>query len=138
MRPWSDVARGSSAIKAHADVIVRQERAKEKDADFVYFGAFMKDAGDVDPCQLEESSQESFLWVPREKLPEARLNSYAILRDSGMDAWPTQAEAARMIILSSGVSPSTANRLVNNLIHCGRMIESAAGISLKVAVGVAA
>jgi len=49
MRLWSDVARRSGAIKAHADVIVRQERAKEKDADIVYFGAFMKDAGDVDP-----------------------------------------------------------------------------------------
>jgi hypothetical protein len=67
MREWSDGARGSCAIKAHADVIVCQERKMEGEAEIVYFGAFTDPT--LSPCHSLEarkgpfysSSRDSFL-----------------------------------------------------------------------------
>jgi AAA domain len=132
MRLWSDGCRGSGAIKAHADVIVCQEHMKEDDTDVVYLGAFMKDAGDVDPMALEESAPESFLWVPQEKLPDELRRAYDVLRQSETTVWPTQAEAARRVILANNVSRATANRHVKNLIQRRLLTESGAGIGVAV------
>ena len=140
MRLWSDGARGSGAIKAHADVIVCQERTIERDGtEVVHFGAFMKDAAEVEPMPLQESTPESFLWVPCEKLPDELRRSYDVLCQSGATSWRNQAEAAKTIILSIGVVRSTANRHVKSLIDRGRLIvESDGMIGLKDAGRVAA
>ena len=61
MRAFSDDARGSSAIKAHADVIILQERTMdERGEEIVHLGAFLKDGPDIEPLTLMESDQESF------------------------------------------------------------------------------
>ena len=50
MRAWSDGARGSSAIKAHTDVVVCQERTMtNQDDERDYLGAILKDRADISP-----------------------------------------------------------------------------------------
>jgi hypothetical protein len=116
MRLWSDGCRGSGAIKGHSDVIVCQDRVKEDDADVVYLGAFMKDAGDVDPMPLEESAPDSFLWVPRTKLPEKLHTALDMLRKTDIPSWPSRAAVAGTL-MSQGVKRATAFRHVKALIE---------------------
>ena len=80
MRLWSDGARGISAIKAHADVIICQERRMEGEDEVVDLGAFLKDGADIEPMALEESDHESFYWQLRTEMPEHLRSSFEVLR----------------------------------------------------------
>lgn len=132
MRLWSDRARGSGAIKAHADVILCQERVVEKDTEVVYLGAFLKDAPDVDPISLEESSPESFLWLPRQELSDELQSSLGLLKNSGIISWSNRAAIAKFL-QEHDMSRPTAFRHVKNLIQRGRLSESAGGIVVTTA-----
>ena len=70
MRAWPDGVRGSSAIKACADLIVCQEWVPNANGDeVVYLGAFLKDGADIDPFPLMESDHESFYWERTQDIP---------------------------------------------------------------------
>ena len=79
MRAWSDGARGSSAIKAHADVIVCQEWFKIDGEEWLDWGVFLKDAADVSPRKLVESGPETFFWITTKDVPDFLKESYKIL-----------------------------------------------------------
>jgi hypothetical protein len=135
MRSWSDGARGSGAIKAHADVIVCQERTTEKDGtEVVYWGAFLKDAADVEPLALVETDHESFLWSVKPEVPDHLKPSLTALR-SAKTTFKNKAEAVATIVTAKGTSPATAYRHVDALLNRG-LLETLPGgvIALKVAV----
>lgn len=80
MRVSSDGARGSSAVKAHADVILLQERTNDETGnEVVRLGAFLKDGPDVDPIPLMESDHQSFYWKPVRSVPGRIQISYNAL-----------------------------------------------------------
>jgi energy-coupling factor transporter ATP-binding protein EcfA2 len=69
---WSDNIRGSNVLKAHADGIVLQELVPDKERDeLLYFAAILKDAPNIPPIPLVESSGSPF-WHERlaEQSPE--------------------------------------------------------------------
>jgi len=122
MRLWSEGARGSGAIKAHADVIVCQERTVEDDGtELVHWGAFLKDAPDVDPIALEESAPESFLWLPSRTIPNELNNTLNTLR-GGKEPWANRTEVAEFL-MQGGMKRATAYRHIKNLFQRGRLAE---------------
>ena len=121
MRDWSDSARGSGAIKAHADVIVCQERVMEKDVEIVYFGAFLKDAADIEPIPLEESDHMSFFWEVRTEVPAHLRASYDALARAGGRF--TTKNAMVKVLMGADTKQKTAYRHLDDLENRGRLVE---------------
>lgn len=121
MRAWSDGARGSGAIKAHADVIVCQERKIETDAEVVYWGAFQRDEADIEPMPLDETGANTFFWqVSAQVLPHL-LPSYNALKKAG-GPWPSKTAAAQVIQNAATEKPpsrATAYRHLDTLRNLG-------------------
>jgi hypothetical protein len=129
MRAWSEGARGSSAIKAHSDVIVLQERSmNDKGEEVVHLGVFLKDGPDVDPFPLMESDNQSFFWEISIVLPQGLEHSYEALKNRYLK---DRAAAAREMSQRAKVSRATAYRHVGALIRVGLLKEEANQLVLK-------
>jgi len=109
MRAWSDGARGSGAIKAHADVIVCQERSIEDEREVVSWGAFLRDDADIEPISVVESDPQSFYWEASLDVPDHLRASYEALRKEGA-RFRTQNDAAQVLRRATGKSKATAYR----------------------------
>jgi len=115
MRSWSDGARGSGAIKAHADVIVGQERRFDTVGnEIVDFAAYMKGGGDIQPFSLMESGPMSFWWNPLKSEISAPLKK--ALQALGSALW-TRTQAIQQIQTISGASQATAYRQFNEMVR---------------------
>jgi hypothetical protein len=125
MREWSDGARGSGAIKAHADVIVCQERVIEGETELVYLGAFLKDGADIEPIPLVETDNESFLFKPSTDIPSHLRSSYDALK--GRQNFRDKSAAAQVLQAKVGNGRSTAFRHVNQLAERGLLVEGEDG-----------
>jgi hypothetical protein len=131
MRAWSDGARGSGAIKAHADVIICQERVTDDGgAEVVYWGAFLKDAADIEPLALEESDPDSFVWRIKLAVPDHLNASLDALRKN-TTPFKNKAEAASKIASETGVSAATAYRHINDLMR-RQLVEQLVGGAIGV------
>jgi hypothetical protein len=129
MRTWSEGARGSSAIKAHSDVIVLQERnIDDKGNEIIHLGAFLKDGADVDPFPLMESDHESFFWKRTAQVPETLRKSFDAM--SG-DGFKDKASAATIIMKKTGASRATVYRHLEALIRLGLIGEESGHIRIK-------
>jgi hypothetical protein len=120
MRWWSDACRGSGAIKAHADVVICQERVMENSTETIYLGAFSKDEADVNPIRLEESGPLSFYWEVKMTLPPHLRETFKALQPQYYDS---PGAAAQWLIEHAGFSKSTAYRHVNELLQSGFLIQ---------------
>jgi hypothetical protein len=118
MRRFSDGARGSTATKASADVIMCQERTMQEDTETVYFGAFMREGADVDPIPLVETDHESFCWRPTASVPDHLRDSFEALRRVGRP-FRQKKEAVEAIAASTGKPVKTAYRHVADLMNRG-------------------
>ena len=121
MRTWSDGARGSGAIKAHADVIVCQERIVESDAEVVYWGAFQRDEADIEPIALEESEVRSFYWQVSAQVPDHLRASYDALKQA-QRSFSDESALAQVIQDAAHKPRSTAYRHINQLKHLGLLV----------------
>lgn len=130
MRVWSDDARGSGAIKAHADTIICQEREIQKQVEVLYFGAYLKDGADIEPIPLEESDSESFYWQVRPEVPKTLRPIYAALKAAG-GKFSDKGEA-KQIALKAGIPKSTAYRHINELINKGLLTQAEDELVLNV------
>jgi hypothetical protein len=132
MRAWSDGARGSGAIKAHADVIICQERLIDGDGtEVVYWGAFLKDAADIEPLALEESGADSFFWIVRAEVPDHLKASLTALTKP-KSTFKNRADAANVIVKATSLGTSTAYRHVDDLLRRHLLEELAdGGIGVK-------
>ena len=130
MRLWSDEVRGSSALKAHCDVIVCQERTMDSQGDeILHLGAFSKDAPDVDPIALEETDAESFFWAVRANVPTHLRPSLDRLNKKG-GRFKNVAEAVKTLE-KEGVKRPTAYRHINALIQAGILIPGESGLIVR-------
>jgi hypothetical protein len=125
MRDWSDGARGSGAIKAHADGIVCQERVEENDEETIYFGAYMKDGADIGPIPLQETDGESFYFKVVREIPAVCRSSYGILRRNAAKL-TSRADAVRTLI-ENKVTRATAYRHIRELTQVGLLTEDGTG-----------
>jgi hypothetical protein len=115
MRTWSDGGRGSSAIKAHADVIVLQERSEnDKGEEIVHIGAYLKDGADIEPFPTMESDHLSFFWQVVVSMPEKLKPAYEALTGG---TYQNKGKAAEQIQKSTGVSRSTGWRWLEELVR---------------------
>ena len=121
MRAWSDGARGSGAIKAHADVVVCQERKVEGDAEVVYWGAFQRDEADIEPMALDESEVRSFYWQVSPQVPEHLRASYDALKEA-QRSFSDQSALAQVIQDAAHKPRSTAYRHIIQLKHLGLLV----------------
>jgi hypothetical protein len=113
-RVWSDDARGSSAIKAHADVIVCQEQVREEpEGEILHFAAFMKDGPDVDPIRLDETDHNSFFWEVSPEIPTHLRSAVQVLNDAG-GRFPSYAAAAKAL-QEAHVAKATSYRKLEEL-----------------------
>jgi hypothetical protein len=127
MRLWSDGARGSSAIKAHADVIVCQERTMDQNhTEVLHVGAFLKDGADIEPLKLEESDTQSYFWVLTADVPEYLTNTVAALQKAG-GRFADQAACAR-VLREARFSKPTAYRHLEDLRRRGLLAEESGGV----------
>jgi len=118
MRAWSDGARGSGAIKAHADVIVCQERLIENEREVVSWGAFLRDDADIEPIPVVESNPLSFFWETSLDVPDHLRPSYDALSKAAI-RFHGQSDAAQVIKRTTGKSKPTAYRHLNQLKNIG-------------------
>jgi hypothetical protein len=125
MRDWSDGARGSGAIKAHADVIVCQERVEEQDEETIYFGAYMKDGADIGPIPLQETDVNSFFFTVVREIPAVCRSSYSILKRNATRL-SSRADAVRTLI-ENKVTRATAYRHIRELTQVGLLTEDGRG-----------
>jgi len=125
MRLWSDGARGSGAIKAHADVIVCQEREVEKETEIVYWGAFQRDEPDIMPMPLQESEPGSFFWQVAPEIPEHLETSFKTLKKAG-GIFSDKSDAARALT-GAGVKKATAYRHLADLLNRGLLAKGEDG-----------
>ena len=130
MRAWSDGARGSGAIKAHADAIVCQEQVRDSDeGELIYWGAFLKDAGDIEPIPLIESDVESFYWEVSPEIPSQLKPSLTVLQQAG-GQFNNKAAAAKAME-AAGRSRSSSYRDVEALIRRGLIVVANGVLQLK-------
>jgi RecA-family ATPase len=122
MRGWSDGARGSGAIKAHADLVVCQERVDTETGEIVHLGAFSRDEADVNPLRLEESAPQSFYWCSSLWVPDRFQPAYDALRKAGR-SFTSKADAAHIIVAATRCSRATAFRRVGELLNVGALAE---------------
>ena len=128
MRAWSDDARGSSAIKAHADNIICQEREIDKHTEVLYLGAYLKDDADIEPIPLEESDAESFYWQVCPSIPEHLRSIYDALKAAG-GKFANKSQAVQTAV-GAGIKQSTAYRQFKELGDRGILVESAGQLIL--------
>jgi hypothetical protein len=129
LRAFANGCRGSTAINAHADVVICQERRIESDVETVYLAAYMKDAADVEPLPLVESDHESFYWIVSRKVPEKLRASYEALRKAGR-SFKNEAEAVTFLRSGQnghGVARATAYRHVKDMRDGGFLVTDANG-----------
>jgi len=126
MRAFSDGARGSSAIKAHSDVIISQERISDEGNEIVHLGAFLKDGADVEPISLMESDHESFYWEIVTSVPQQLRESCNALHNAG-GRFSDKAEAVKQITNSTKASRATAYRQINAMLRLGLLLLSESG-----------
>lgn len=129
LRMFANGCRGSTAINAHADVVVCQERKIEGDVETVYLGAYMKDAADVEPLPLVESDHQSFYWIVSRNVPEKLRVSYEALRRA---ARPFSGAADAVAVLMAGqnghgATRATAYRHVKDLRDGGFLVTDNSG-----------
>jgi hypothetical protein len=138
MRAWSDGARGSSAFKAHADVILCQERTTDEHGnEVVYLGAFLKDGADIEPFPSMETDHESYFFQPTMNVRESLRPSFDALKTGG-GKFVDKATAVQRIKAATKAARTTAYRHVDDLIRAGLVIEKPDGslhVSPKAAVG---
>jgi hypothetical protein len=118
MRGWSDGARGSGAIKAHADLIICQERVMAGDHEKVYWGAFLKDAPDIEPLPLVETDNESFLWCVSPEIPSNLVNPMDVVLKAG-GPFKNNTAVADLLMKNLGLTRPTAYRRVLDLLNYG-------------------
>jgi hypothetical protein len=118
MRVWADEARGSSAITAHADVIVCQDRIVEEGIEKLHLGAYLRDGADIDPLVLRESELQSFLWRVDPDIPLELSLCLDELRKSA-HGFPNRTAAAAVLQQAGGTCRSTAFARVNELLNRG-------------------
>jgi len=122
MRAWSDGARGSGAIKAHADVIVCQERTEIDGEEWLDWGLFLKDAADVLPRKLVESGPETFFWLTTRDVPGFLKNAYEVLKGHSYSTIElTQA------LINADISRTTAYRQIGHLKSHGLLVRGTDG-----------
>jgi RecA-family ATPase len=121
LRLFANGARGSSAINAHADVVICQEQVFESDVETVYLGAYMKDAADVEPLPLVESDHESFFWLVSRHVPEKLRASYETLRRAAR-SFESAADAVAVLMNGHGAKRATAYRHVKQLHDSGFLV----------------
>jgi hypothetical protein len=125
MRAWSDGVRGSSAIKASADVIVCQEWMPNANGDeVVHLGAFLKDGADIEPFPLIESDHNSFFWERTQNIPAHLTRSVTAL---GTGTWANKTAAAAEILKKAGIGRATAFRHVEAMIRAKILTELTGG-----------
>jgi hypothetical protein len=125
MRVWSDGARGSSAIKAHSDVIVLQERIENDGGEeIVFLGAFLKDGADIDPFPVMETDHESFYWEMKAHVPAKLVKSHDALKAG---RFATKAQAAAAIKTATKVGRATAWRHLDSMIRLRIVTENPDG-----------
>lgn len=130
MRAWSDGARGSGAIKAHADVIICQERVMAGDHETVYWGAFLKDAADIEPLPLVETDHESFLWNVSEDIPaNLRGPLEAVMKAAG--PFKNNTVVADLLMKELALSRPTAFRRVHELLNYGILNKDAGQLAVQ-------
>src|SRR5262249_50613820 len=121
MRWWSDACRGSVAIKAHADVVICQERVWEHSTEIIYLGAFSKEEADVEPVRLEESDALSFYWEVTQAL---QFHLHETLKRLQPQPYDIPGAAAQWLIEHAGFSKSTAYRQINELVGDGFLVQA--------------
>lgn len=126
VREFAQGARGSTAINAHADAIIVQERRMQSDVETVYLGAYMKDAADVESIALTESQHNSFFWITSENVPARLRSSFESLKREILGGpgrvFQNEAEAARALMTADRGKPmslATAYRRVKDLKDAG-------------------
>ena len=123
MRVWADEARGSSAITAHADVIICQERVIEGAVEMLHLGAYLRDGADIEPIVLRESNFESFIWQVAHDIPlELTLCLEALRKSAG--EFPSRTAAAGVLQQTVGTGRSTAYSRIAELINRGLLTQS--------------
>jgi hypothetical protein len=122
MRVWADEARGSSAITAHADVIVCQEREVEDGVETLHVGAYLRDAADIEPMLLRESSMESFFWQPATDVSSELSICLDALREAG-GKFRNRSAAVLVLQSSLGAGRSTGYTRLKDLINRGLITE---------------
>ncbi len=107
MRVWADEARGSSAITAHADVIICQERVVEGGVEMLHLGAYLRDGADIEPMILRESDLQSFFWQVSPDIPLELTLCLDALREAG-GGFPSRTAAVAVLQQTVGGGRSTA------------------------------
>ncbi|HZT32545.1 MAG TPA: AAA family ATPase [Bryobacteraceae bacterium] len=131
MRAFSDGARGSSAIKAHSDVIVLQERTLDSKGDeIVHLGAFLKDGPDIEPFPVIESDHQSFYWEMVVTVPEKLENSYDALVQAG-GKFRRKSDAADKIKAHARVGRATAFRHVDDMLRAKLLVEDSGWLRVQ-------
>jgi AAA domain len=122
MRVWADEARGSSAITAHADVIVCQEREVERGVELLHLGAYLRDGGDIERMQLRESGPESFYWEIAPDLPLDLHECLDVLRQAG-SSFANRTAAADVLQNALGTGRSTNFSRIKDLLRRGLLLD---------------
>jgi hypothetical protein len=130
MRVWADEARGSSTITAHADIIVCQEREVLGGIETLHLGAYLRDAADIEPMVLRESSSGSFLWHVAPDIPAELEMCLDALRQAG-GVFPTRTAAAAVLQDTARAGRSTAFTRINDLISRGLLIDYGGELKVK-------
>jgi hypothetical protein len=130
MRVWADEARGSSTITAHADVIVCQEREVKGGTESLHLGAYLRDAADIEPMVLRESSLESFFWQLAPDIPTELTMCLDALKQAGGE-FPSRTAATIVLHDTVGSGRSTAFTRINDLVSRGLLIHSGGALKVK-------
>ncbi len=130
MRVWADEARGSSAITAHADVILCQERVVEIGLEMLHLGAYLRDGADIDPLVLRETELQSFLWRVELDIPLELSMCLDELRKSEQ-GFSGKAAAAAHLQKTVETGRSTAFARVKDLIDRGLLIQRDGALRVK-------
>jgi AAA domain-containing protein len=130
MRIWADDARGSSAITAHTDVIVCQEREIERGVELLHLGAYLRDGADIEPMQLRESGPESFYWQIAPDLPLDLLECLDVLRPAG-PSFANRTAAADVLQNALGSGRSTNFSRIKELYRRGLLVDCGGVVRLR-------
>jgi hypothetical protein len=130
MRVWADEARGSSAITAHADVIICQERVVEGGVEMLHLGAYLRDGADIEPMVLRESNLQSFFWQVAPDIPLELTLCLEALREAGGE-FPSRTAAAAVLQQTVGAGRSTAFTRINDLVSRGLLTECGGALKVK-------
>ena len=130
MRVWADEARGSSAITAHADVIVCQERVVECAVEMLHLGAYLRDAADIDPMVLRESRLESFFWQLAPDIPLELMESMDALRQAGGE-FSSRTAAVAVLQQTLGDGRSTAFSRLKDLLNRGLLVQCDGALKMR-------